>query len=120
MNFKFSLLQLEFYSLLGKVKSPLKNHIPGVLESGILFLENGSYKVVPWNGKGVPDVINNCNLIPEIRKEVDFPFGMWSKKQFDYKRAGMSLNELLTSGECPRIWPYIVTKRCEGKIFAEL
>ncbi|GFY85856.1 transferases, transferring glycosyl groups [Actinidia rufa] len=45
--------ELEFYNILCKVDSPLKNHIPGVLASGILSIENGSYKIVPWHGKGV-------------------------------------------------------------------
>ncbi|CAL5385904.1 unnamed protein product [Camellia sinensis] len=112
--------ELEFYSLLCKVDSPLKNHIPGVLASGILFIENGSYKIVPWDGKGVPDVIASCNLIPENSLEVDFPFGVWSKKNFEIKKAGMSINELISSGDGSRIWPYIVTKRCKGKTFAEL
>ncbi|THG08597.1 hypothetical protein TEA_005439 [Camellia sinensis var. sinensis] len=112
--------ELEFYSLLCKVDSPLKNHIPGVLASGILFIENGSYKIVPWDGKGVPDVIASCNLIPENSLEVDFPFGVWSKKKFEMKKARMSINELISSGDGSRIWPYIVTKRCKGKTFAEL
>ena len=113
-------LQLEFYSLLCKVASPLKNHIPGVFASGILFIENESYKIVPWDGKGVPDVIASCNLIPENSLEVDFPFGVWSKKNFEKIKAGMSINELISSGDGARIWPYTVTKRCKGKTFAEL
>ncbi|KAL7190928.1 hypothetical protein ACSBR2_023074 [Camellia fascicularis] len=112
--------ELEFYSLLCKVDSPLKNHIPGVLASGILFIENGSYKIVPWDGKGVPNVIASCNLIPENSLEVDFPFGVWSKKKFEMKKARMSINELISSGDGSRIWPYIVTKRCKGKTFAGL
>uniref|UniRef100_A0A5B7AP33 F-box protein n=1 Tax=Davidia involucrata TaxID=16924 RepID=A0A5B7AP33_DAVIN len=110
--------ELEFYSLLCKVDSSLKNHIPGVLASGILYLENGSYTIVPWDGKGVPNVIANCNWIPENCKEVDFPFGVWSKQQIEFRKAGMSISD--SSGGSSRIWPYIITKRCKGKIFAEL
>ncbi|KAK9269878.1 hypothetical protein L1049_025451 [Liquidambar formosana] len=112
--------ELEFYSLLSKVNSPLKNHIPDILASGILFLENGSYTIVPWDGKGVPDVISKCNLIPEDCMEDGFPFGLWSKKQFEYRNAGTSLNESISSAGCARIWPYIITKRCKGKIYAQL
>ncbi|CAK9163566.1 unnamed protein product [Ilex paraguariensis] len=112
--------ELEFYGLLHKLDSPLKNHIPGVVASGFIFSENGSYTVASWDGKGVPYVFANHNFIPENCKEVDYPFGIWSKKQFEYKKAGMSIHESIGSAGCSRIWPYIVTKRCEGKIFAEL
>ncbi|KAJ0024694.1 hypothetical protein Pint_08371 [Pistacia integerrima] len=112
--------ELEFYSSLSKVNSPLKNHIPEILASGILYLENGTYKVVPWDGKGVPDAIGKCNLISWNYREDDFPFGIWSKKQFEYKRAGKSVCELKTSDGCTGIWPYVITKRCKGKIFAQL
>lgn len=112
--------ELEFYSLLSKINSPLKDHIPDVLASGILFFENGSYTIVPWDGKGVPDVISKCNLIPEKCMEDDFPFGLWSKKQFEYRKAGISLNESTSSAGGTPVWPYIITKRCKGKIFAQL
>ncbi|XP_062026333.1 lysine-specific demethylase JMJ21-like [Rosa rugosa] len=112
--------ELEFYSLLGKVNSPLKNHIPDVLASGIIYLENGTYKIVPWDGIRVPDVIANCNFIPENVKGDVSPFGVWRKKQFEYRKAGVSTNESISSAEYTRIWPYLITKRCKGKIYAEL
>ncbi|KAM0976760.1 hypothetical protein PS2_019360 [Malus domestica] len=114
--------ELEFYNLLCKVNCPLKNHMPDVLESGIIYLENGVYRIVPWDGNMVPDVIARCNLIPE-KFDVDgcpCPFGVWSKKQFNYRRAGMPIHETVSSPECSRIWPYLITKRCKGKIYAEL
>ncbi|KAE8731275.1 F-box protein [Hibiscus syriacus] len=40
--------ELEFYNTLCEVNSPLKNHIPIVLASGILHLENGTYKIDSW------------------------------------------------------------------------
>ncbi|KAE8735647.1 hypothetical protein F3Y22_tig00000340pilonHSYRG01003 [Hibiscus syriacus] len=55
-------LKLEFYNTLCEVNSPLKNYIHTVLASGILHLENGSYKIDSWDGK-VPDVLAKCNLI---------------------------------------------------------
>ncbi|XAR62141.1 hypothetical protein NMG60_11016777 [Bertholletia excelsa] len=112
--------EMEFYSLLCKADSRLKNHIPGILASGILFVEDGKYKIVPWDGRGVPDVIANCDWIPENSSAVDFPFGIWSKKYFDYKKAGISINESINFAKCSKVWPYIVTKRCKGKIFAEI
>lgn len=111
---------MEFYNLLHKVNSPLKNHIPEVLASGILYLENGSYTVVPWDGKGIPDVIAKSNLVPERCKVDGYPFGVWNKKQIEYRKAGMSIHESSSSARCAGIWPYIVTKRCKGKIFAQL
>lgn len=102
------------------MNSPLKNYIPGVLASGILLFENGLYTVFPWDGKGIPEVIASCNFISIIHKKTDFPFGVWSKKQFECQNAGMSPCESGNSGKCSLIWPYIVTKRCRGKIYAEL
>lgn len=110
--------ELEFYSLLHKVNSPLKEHIPGVLASGILYIEDGSYKIIPWDGRGVPDVISNSGLIPENNSETNFSFGFWSKIIHDFRKAGMSENG--QDHEISKIWPYIVIKRCKGKIYADL
>ncbi|XP_008804772.2 F-box protein At1g78280 [Phoenix dactylifera] len=104
--------ELEFYDLLHKAKSPLIDHVPEILASGILVYESGRYRTFRWEGKGVPDVIVNCNLIKGECVEVCFPFGVWSKIQFVLKKSG--------SVSCTRIWPYIVTKRCKGNIFAHL
>lgn len=106
--------------MLAEVNSPLKNYIPDVLESGILYLKNGSYTIVPWDGRGVPDVIGKCNLVSWKSKEDDFPFGIWSKKLFEYRTVGKSASELSVSDGGRNIWPYIVTKRCKGKMFAQL
>lgn len=115
----FTLFQLEFYSTLQKVSSPLKEHIPDVLASGILYIENGLFRVVPWDGKDVPEVISNS--VPLLGKHQlgDYPYGIWSKGQFEYKKAGMSPHELETSNNL-KVWPYVVTRRCRGKIFADL
>lgn len=104
--------ELEFYHLLHKAKSPLIDHVPEVLASGILVFESGIYRIFPWDGKGVPDIIVNCNLIKRDCIEDCFPFGVWSKIQFVPKNSGVV--------SCTRIWPYIVTKRCKGNIFAYL
>ncbi|PON69898.1 F-box domain containing protein [Parasponia andersonii] len=111
--------ELEFHNLLGKANSLLQNYIPEVLGSGILYLENGSYKIVPWDGSGVPDVISRCDFLLEKRKVGGFPFGIWSKQQYEYKKAGLSTTSVNSIG-CTKIWPYMITRRCEGKIFAQL
>ena len=98
----------------------MQNHIPEVLASGILYLEDGSYKIVPWDGSGVPDVIVECGLLSDICKVDGFPFGIWGKKQYEYRKAGMPIHESITSVGSSRIWPFMITKRCKGKIFAQL
>ncbi|XP_039049937.1 F-box protein At1g78280-like isoform X2 [Hibiscus syriacus] len=113
--------ELEFYSALSEVNSPLKNHIPNVLASGILHLENGSYKIDSWDGKTVPSVIRNCDLIPEKLTGDAFPFGVRSKKLFEYKKDVSPEYEPDNSEESTIIFlPYLITKRCKGKIFAKL
>ncbi|XP_010273004.1 PREDICTED: F-box protein At1g78280 [Nelumbo nucifera] len=112
--------ELEFYSLLNKVRCPLKDHIPDVFASGIVFYENGSYKAVPWDGKGVPDVISKYNVTSGNISADGFSFGVWSKKIFECRKVGSPINESTSSVEHTRIWPYIITKRCKGQIFAHL
>lgn len=117
----FLLFQLEFHHLLHNSNSSLKNYIPSVFASGILLLEKESYRVLPWDGRGIPEeVIASSDLTSGIHKEVDFPFGVRGKKQFEYQIAGRPLHELGSCGKSSLMWPYIVTKRCSGKIFAEL
>nr|GMD94024.1 F-box protein At1g78280 [Ipomoea batatas] len=111
--------ELEFYSTLQKVNSPLKEHIPDVLASGILYIENGLCRIVPWDGKDVPEVISNSVPLLGKHRLGDYPYGIWSKGQFEYKKAGMSPHELETSNNL-KVWPYVVTRRCRGKIFADL
>lgn len=113
-------MQLEFHNLLQRLNSPLKNYIPSVLASGILLYENGSYIVIPWDGRSMPDRIAISNLMPLKHNEGEFPFGVWGKKQFEHQMAGSSSYKSRNCNNNCLIWPYIVTKRCQGKIFAEL
>ena len=115
-----SILQLEFYNILQEVNSPLKNYIPEVLGSGILYLDNKIYTSLPWNGKGVPDIVSKNNLTRQKCGVDEFSFGVWGKKLFEYRNAEMPEHESVGSAGHSNIWPYIITKRCEGKIFAEL
>ncbi|KAI4307418.1 hypothetical protein L6164_030610 [Bauhinia variegata] len=112
--------ELEFYSLLHDVNSPIRNHIPNILASGILYLEDGCYTHVPWDGKGVPDVISKNDLIGQKCGVDGFSFGVWAKKLSEYRSAGMLMDGSDNSAIHSSIWPYIITKRCKGKIFAEL
>nr|CAB3495725.1 unnamed protein product [Digitaria exilis] len=49
--------ELEFYDLLQKNGSPLINHIPEIIASGFLEYKDDIYRTVPWDGKGIPDVL---------------------------------------------------------------
>ncbi|CAJ1974081.1 unnamed protein product [Sphenostylis stenocarpa] len=112
--------ELEFHSLLHEANSPLSKHIPNVLASGILYLENGSSTNSSWDGKGVPDVIMKNNLISRKCGVDDFSFGVWGKKQLEYRTAGMPVDGSGNLAGNSSIWPYVITKRCEGNMFAEL
>ncbi|XP_042023312.1 F-box protein At1g78280-like isoform X1 [Salvia splendens] len=112
--------ELEFYNIVHKLDSSLKTYIPSVLASGILLSENGSYRVLPWDGKGIPELIGSSGISTIKHKEVDYPFGLVAKKNFEYLNAGKPLNESENCAKPSSVWPYIVTRRCKGKIFAEL
>lgn len=105
--------ELEFYDLLQKTRSPLMAHVPDVLASGIIVYENGSYRMFPWSGKEIPDVIANCNLVEGDGIEDGFFFGVWNKKRFELKIQG-------DISSFPSIWPFLITRRCTGNIFANL
>lgn len=112
--------QLEFYNLVHKLDSSLKNYIPSVLASGILFSENGSYRLLPWDGRGMPELVASSSVTSIKHEECDYPFGLWAKKKFEYQNAGRPLSELGSCAKASVVWPYIVTRRCKGKMFAEL
>ncbi|KAL0878283.1 hypothetical protein Bca101_027989 [Brassica carinata] len=82
----FSDYALEFYDILGRADSPLKSHIPHVLASGILYFEKGSYKVVPWDGKRIPDIFTTSNLdFDASMLNSEFPFGIWNKTLLQHR-----------------------------------
>ncbi|CAA6664381.1 unnamed protein product [Spirodela intermedia] len=105
--------ELEFYSILHRVESPLVKHVPDVISSGILAHEpNGSYRICTWAGRGVPDQVRSLNLVNDNCRNDDFPFGIWGKMEFESsKESAVSL---------PKMWPFLITKRCRGDIFANV
>ncbi|CAN8233943.1 unnamed protein product [Cochlearia groenlandica] len=112
--------ELEFYDILGRVGSPLKTHIPEVLASGILFFEKGSYKVVPWDGKKIPEIITSSSFdFDASMLNSEFPFGIWNKTLREHRNKGKPAPDSFASLSS-HVWPYIITKRCKGKIFAQL
>lgn len=88
------------------------NHVPEVVASGLLIDENGLYRPVPWDGKGIPDVLANSEHVAADCGEEGFSFGVWNKKKFELRTSG--------SVSHSKIWPYIIIKRCKGDIFAHL
>ncbi|CAM8955620.1 unnamed protein product [Rhodiola kirilowii] len=62
----------------------------------------------------------NCKDGPKQYTDNGFPFGLWSKKLFEYRIAGMSIHESSSILGSAEVWPYIITKRCEGKTNAQL
>ncbi|XP_020593236.1 F-box protein At1g78280 [Phalaenopsis equestris] len=104
--------ELEFYSLLAKSNSPLMNHVPDIIESGFLVADGTGYRTFSWDGRAMPDMIANSSLVIRKYTADGFPFGIWSKKQFELENHGVNM--------CSRIWPFIVSKRCKGDILANL
>ncbi|KAG0480335.1 hypothetical protein HPP92_011193 [Vanilla planifolia] len=104
--------ELEFKTILDKVKSPLMDHVPEIVASGFVVGDHSDFKIFAWDGREVPDMI--ANTIPMIGGNVShgFPFGIWSKKKFQLENLGV--NSFI------RIWPYIVSRRCRGDILANV
>lgn len=114
------LLQLEFNSLLLEANSSIRKHIPSIMTSGVVYLEDGSYTNLSWDGKGVPSVISKTNIITKRCNADGFPFGVWGKKLLEYRNAGIPVDGSISLACNSSIWPYVITKRCEGNMFADL
>uniref|UniRef100_A0A0E0KEJ4 JmjC domain-containing protein n=1 Tax=Oryza punctata TaxID=4537 RepID=A0A0E0KEJ4_ORYPU len=104
--------ELEFYDLLRKLGSPLINHVPEIIASGFLVYQDGVYRTVPWDGKGLPDVLAKCYPLEVSYANGSFPLGLWSKQLF-----GLSSS---TDAPDRPICPYMVTRKCKGDIFARI
>lgn len=90
------------------------------MASGIVYLEDGSYTNLSWDGKGTPSVVLKSNIIAEKCDVDGFSFGLWGKKLLEYRNAGLEVDGSASKPCHSNIWPYMITKRCEGNIFAEL
>nr|CAB3500614.1 unnamed protein product [Digitaria exilis] len=104
--------ELEFYDLLQKSGSPLINHIPEIIASGFLEYKDDIYRTVPWDGKGIPDVLAKHYPLEVSYANNCFPLGLWSKQSF-------GTSSLPDMSNRP-IWPYMVTRKCKGDIFARI
>ncbi|OEL37244.1 F-box protein [Dichanthelium oligosanthes] len=104
--------ELEFYDLLQKSGSPLINHIPEIIASGFLEYKDDIYRTVPWDGKGIPDVLAKHYPLEVSYAKSCFPLGLWSKQRF-----GTSSSPDVSDRP---IWPYMVTRKCRGDIFARI
>ncbi|KAG8056032.1 hypothetical protein GUJ93_ZPchr0001g31115 [Zizania palustris] len=104
--------ELEFYDLVQKLGSPLINHIPEIIASGFLVYQDGVYRTVPWDGKGIPDVLAKYYPLEVFYADSCFPLGLWSKQLL-----GMTSS---TDVSDKPIWPYMVARKCKGDIFARI
>ncbi|WVZ57166.1 hypothetical protein U9M48_007585 [Paspalum notatum var. saurae] len=104
--------ELEFYDLLQKSGSPLINHIPEIIASGFLEYKDDIYGTIPWDGRGIPDVLAKHYPLEVPYLNSCFPLGLWSKQRF-------GMNSSPDVSDRP-IWPYMVTKKCKGDIFARI
>ncbi|GAB2224257.1 hypothetical protein Droror1_Dr00005009 [Drosera rotundifolia] len=112
--------ELEFYNILQKVCTPLKDHVPHILASGIVYLVNGAYTVVSWDGGGLPEVIVNSGLVTGDSSDYRSHFGAWRRKLFEHRKACTPELQSTSSAVSTTMWPYIITRRCQGKMFAQI
>nr|CAD1820373.1 unnamed protein product [Ananas comosus var. bracteatus] len=75
-----------------------------VLAQSLSSTINLLYKVNSPLKEHVPDIVTSGDDC--------FSFGVWRKKQFEL-RSSEAISEA-------RIWPYLVTRRCKGDIFAHI
>jgi len=129
------MMQLQFYSLLNKTDSKLRDTIPSLVASGIVLPDGIDYKVLPWDGSGefpiVHEVPSNGKKRQRDISEVDKSRcrTKWSKTEFSRASIDESNDdedsEYPESKNCGRqtaeeedliFWPYVVQKRCDGSI----
>jgi len=90
----------------------LINHVPEIIASGFLEYEDDIYRTVPWDGKGMPDVLVKHYPLEVSYANSCFPLGLWSKQRFGTSSSPDFSNR--------PIWPYMVTRKCKGDIFARV
>lgn len=127
------MMQLQFYSLLNKTDSKLRDSIPSLVASGIVLPDVMDYKVRPWDGSGEFPVIYEAQSMGKKRQRDSLEFDKgrcrtkWSETEFLKVSIGknddVEKSELPESESCigqsaeeedPMFWPYIVHKRCDG------
>ena len=112
-------LQLEFYNLLNNSGSSLINHVPQVLATGILCLNNGSYEYALLDGKWVPPIIAKFDLFTENNWSSHYLFSTWNKADVEINISGLkkSCHEENCFNTSTSVWTYLITMRCKGENF---
>jgi len=54
----------------------LINHVPEIIASGFLEYEDDIYRTVPWDGKGMPDVLVKHYPLEVSYANSCFPLGL--------------------------------------------
>ncbi|XP_078440783.1 putative glycosyltransferase [Wolffia australiana] len=105
--------ELEFYSLLHAVRSPLSEYVPEVLCSGVLVQQpDGSCKNCSWSGRRIHDIIENLSVGNCTTINDDYSLGIWAKMEFSSRK-----DDILSTA---KMWPYLITKRCRGSLFSDI
>ncbi|KAG0565056.1 hypothetical protein KC19_8G160000 [Ceratodon purpureus] len=122
--------ELQFYSLLNKTDSKLKDTIPSLVASGIVLPDDMDYKVQSWDGSGEFPVVYEGQSIGKKRQrdisefdnsdcrtklsEAEFARVSIDKNNFDKDPELPESNSCIGEEDGPMFWPYIVQKRCDG------
>ncbi|BBN10747.1 histone arginine demethylase JMJD6 [Marchantia polymorpha subsp. ruderalis] len=119
--------ELNLYALLKESGSSLQQVIPEFVASGILYPVGDNYKAVSWDGTG------DCSLV----YKKDMPAGK-KRHRDSIKNANLRVRtkwsansnalKVLNSTGCEsgdeeeeiKLWPYLITKRCEGTNLSEV
>lgn len=128
-------MQLQFYSLLNKADSKLRDTIPCLVASGIALPDGIDYKVQPWDGSGEFPTVHEVPSIGKKRQRaisaVDRSRCRTKLSETEFGRVSIDENndnedsEHPESTNCdpqrdeeddPIFWPYVVQKRCDGSI----
>ena len=132
-SFCTQMMQLQFYSLLNKTGSKLRDTIPSLVASGIVLPNDMDYKIQPWDGSGEFPVVHEAQSIGKKRQRNISKFEKsmcktkWSATEFarisidesDYDKYSQLSEPKSCIGRSaekddPVLWPYIVHKRCDG------
>lgn len=118
------MMQLQFYSLLNKTDSKLRDTIPSLVASGIVLPDGIDYKVQPWDGSGEFPIVHEVPSIGQKRQrdisEVDESRCRTKRSETEFTRVSIDKNNddgrQMAEEDDPIFWPYVVQKRCDGSI----